>query len=75
MGVSRHTRIGLVVVPVARVTAFGHRTIGMAHPAIGQVGVIMMVLVHGQCLRRSLAEQTPVLVAPGDRDRVPLQHT
>lgn len=53
----------IMMVAVIGVAMIGHRAIRMPHPAIGQMGVIVMVAVNGKALGRSATEQTHIFLA------------
>ena len=63
MGFGRFPGRAVVMVAVLRMTMIAHRAVGMAHPAIGQVHVIVVVLVDGQCRRGAGTEELPVFRA------------
>lgn len=58
-----------VMVAVAWMAVVGERSIGMAHPTIRQMAVIVVMLVDGERGSRPVAEQALVLGAAGNRNR------
>ena len=62
-------RMRIMMVAVIGVAMIGHRAIRMLHPAIGQMGVIVMVAVNGKALGRSATEQTHIFRALAHRLR------
>ena len=53
----------MVVMPVTWMAMVGDRAVSMAHPAIRQMRVIVVMLVDGQCRRGLAAEQPAVFRA------------
>ena len=58
-----------MMVPILGVAMIGHRTIRMLHPAIGQMGMIVMVAIDGKRLGCGAAEQPHIFRALAHRLR------
>lgn len=59
----------MIVVSISRVAVVGDDTVRVAHPSVGKMRVIVMMLVNGQSRRGTVAEQLAVLCAGSHRLR------
>lgn len=57
------TGMAIIVVTIARMTAVGHRAVGMAHGSVGQMGVIVIVFIDRKCGINPVAKHAAVLFA------------